>query len=82
MEVHPTLEYQTIKGDKTYVEAPLLWRPLDNCPACPVLNPALSSSSSCCYCGTSIDVVVVLIITVVVVVVVVVIVVVVIVVLV
>ena len=24
-----------------YVEAPWLWRPLGNCPACPCLNPAL-----------------------------------------
>ena len=24
-----------------YVEAPWLWRPLGNCPACPFLNPAL-----------------------------------------
>ena len=39
---HPTLEYQNkIKGDKTYVEAPWLWRLLGNCPACPLLNPAL-----------------------------------------
>ena len=41
MEAHPTLEYQKIKGDKTYVEAPWLWRPLGNNPDCPVLNPAL-----------------------------------------
>ena len=26
MEAHPTLEYQKIKGGKTYVEAPWLWR--------------------------------------------------------
>ena len=28
VEAHPTLEYQNIKDDKTYVEAPWLWRPL------------------------------------------------------
>ena len=28
MKVHPTLEYQKIKGDKTYVESRWLWRPL------------------------------------------------------
>ena len=43
VEAHPTLEYQKIKGDKTYVAVPWLWRPLGNCPACPVLNPALGN---------------------------------------
>ena len=33
-----------IKGNKTYVEAPWLWRPLGNGPACPVINPALITS--------------------------------------
>ena len=39
---------QKIKGDKTYVdplvvEAHWLWRPMGNCPACPVLNSALKN---------------------------------------
>ena len=41
VEAHLTLQYLKIKDDKIYVEAHWLWRPLDNCPACPVLNPAL-----------------------------------------
>ena len=50
VEAHPTLEYHKIKGDKTYVETPWLWRPLANCPAYPVLNPALSLSLCVCVC--------------------------------
>ena len=44
VEAHPTLEYQNIKGDKTYVEAPGCGGPLGNCPTCPVLPPAQ------CFC--------------------------------
>ena len=45
VETHPTLEYPVpTKGDKTYVEAPWMWRPLGNCPAYPVLNPTLHIS--------------------------------------
>ena len=46
VEAHPTLEYKNIKGDTTYVEVPWLWRPLGNCPTCPVLNPVLTERNS------------------------------------
>ena len=36
-----TKNTKNIKGNKTYVEAAWLLRPPGNCPACPVLNPAL-----------------------------------------
>ena len=44
----PTLSRipKTLKGNKIYVGAPCLWRPLGIGPACPVLNPALISSIS------------------------------------
>ena len=42
VEAHSTLEYHKVKGDKTYnMEAPWMRRPMANCPAYPVPNPAL-----------------------------------------
>ena len=48
VEAHPTLEYHKVKGDKTYnMEAPWLRRAMANCPAYPVLNPALRLPFHC-----------------------------------
>ena len=45
VEAHPTLEYHKIKGDKTYVEVPWLWRPPGQLPNLPSPKPGPGTSS-------------------------------------